>query len=159
MGTTFNDDFRDLLIALSAADARFMVVGGYAVGAHGRPRTTKDLDVWVEPTLDNAHRVLKALAEFGAAAGELTPEDLATPGTGFMMGRPPSRIDILTQLVGVDFDTSWARSMTTEFAPECSCRVIGLDDLIANKRAAGRPQDLADVQALERVRQRRPKKL
>jgi hypothetical protein len=154
----FSDDFRDLIIALSDAEARFMVVGGYAVAAHGRPRGTKDLDVWVEPTLENAHRVLTALAEFGAAAGDLTPEELATPGTGFMMGRPPTRIDILTRLVAVDFDTAWSRAPITEFAPECSCRVIGLDDLIANKRAAGRPQDLADVQALERLRQRRPKK-
>jgi hypothetical protein len=79
METTFNEDFRDLLIALSDAEARFMVVGGYAVGVHGRPRMTKDLDVWVEPTLENAHRVLIALAEFGAAAGDLTQEELATP--------------------------------------------------------------------------------
>jgi len=158
METTFNENFRDLLIALSDAEARFMVVGGYAVAVHGRPRATKDLDVWVEPTLENAHRVLTALAEFGAAASDLTPEDLATPGTGFMMGRPPTRIDLLTLLVGVDFDAAWSRAKITEFAPECRCRVIGLDDLIANKRMAGRPQDLADVEELERLRRLRPKR-
>jgi hypothetical protein len=135
-----------------------MVVGGYAVAAHGRPRGTKDLDVWVEPTLENAHRVLAALAEFGAAAGDLSPEDLATPGTGFMMGRPPTRIDILTRLVGVDFATAWSRATITDFAPGCRCRVIGLKDLIANKRAAARPQDLADVEALERLRRLRSRK-
>jgi len=150
----FSDDFRDLLIALSDAEARFMVVGGYAVAAHGRPRGTKDLDIWVEPTLENAQRVLVALAEFGAAAGDLSPEDLATPGIGFMMGRPPTRIDILTDLVAVEFDSAWSRASIVELAPGCRCRVIGLDDLIANKRAAGRPQDLADVDGLERLRRR-----
>jgi hypothetical protein len=154
----FNDDFRDLIIALSDADARFMVVGGYAVAVHGRPRATKDLDVWVEPTLDNANRVLTALAEFGAAASDLSAEDLATPGTGFMMGRPPTRIDILTDLVGVDFDTAWSRATIAEVASDCRCRVIGLDDLISNKRAAGRPQDLADVEALERIRRLRARR-
>jgi hypothetical protein len=153
-----SDDFRDLLIALSDAEARFMVVGGYAVAAHGRPRGTKDLDVWVEPTIENAHRVLIALAEFGAAASDLSAEELATPGTGFMMGRPPHRIDILTDLVGVDFGVAWSRAPTVEFAPECRCRVIGIEDLIANKRAAGRPQDLADVETLTRLRRLQAKR-
>ena len=148
---TFSDDFRDLLSALSAADARFLVVGGYAVGVHGHPRATKDLDVWVEPTLENAQRVLVALADFGAPAGELTAEELATPGTGFMMGRPPTRIDILTRISGLEFGSAFRRALTVELAPGCSCRVLSIDDLIVNKRAAGRPQDLADADALERL--------
>ncbi len=156
MESPFNEDFRDLLIALSDADARFMVVGGYAVGIHGRPRATKDLDVWVEPTLENARRVLFALADFGAVAGDLTPQELATPGTGFMMGRPPTRIDILTRLVGLEFGVAWSRSIVAEFAPDCRCRVLGIKDLIINKKAAGRPQDLADVEALERLQRLRP---
>lgn len=148
----FSDDFRDLLSALSDADARFLVVGGYAVGVHGRPRATKDLDVWVEPTRVNAERVLAALADFGAPAGELTAEELATPGTGFMMGRPPTRIDLLTRISGVEFAAAWRRAVVAELAPGCSCRVLSIDDLIMNKRAAGRPQDLADVDALERLK-------
>jgi hypothetical protein len=147
----FYDDFRDLLTALCDADARFMIVGGYAVAIHGRPRATKDLDVWVQPSLENAHRVLAALAAFGAPAGDLSPEGLATPGTGFMMGRPPTRIDILTRISGVDFPSAWRHALLMEVAPGCRCRVISFEDLIANKRAAGRPQDLADADALQRL--------
>ena len=81
-----NDDFLDLLTALSDADARFLVVGGYAVAMHGRPRATKDLDIWVEASEDNAGRVMSALRSFGAPLGDLTEEDLRKRGTGFMMG-------------------------------------------------------------------------
>lgn len=155
MEPTFSDDFRDLIIALNDAEARFLIVGGYAVGVHGRPRATKDLNVWIEPELDNAGRVLEALAEFGAAAGELTAGELATPGTGFMMGRPPTRIDILTRIDGVEFETAWPRALSTQFAPGCVCRVLGFEDLLMNKRASGRPQDLADVDHLERLQRLR----
>ncbi|HVH99103.1 MAG TPA: hypothetical protein VM869_10345 [Enhygromyxa sp.] len=146
-----NNDFLDLLIELSAANARFMVVGGYAVGVHGHPRATKDLDIWVEPTLDNATRVIAALAAFRAPIGDLTAEDLATPGIGFMMGVPPSRIDILTAIAGLEFGTAWSRRVTRKFGP-VECPVLSLEDLIENKRAAGRPQDLADADELERIR-------
>jgi hypothetical protein len=83
-----NEDFLDLLSALSAAEARFLVVGAYAVGVHGRPRATKDLDVWVEANPDNAPRVVRALRDFGAPLGGLTAADLEVPGTGFKMGEP-----------------------------------------------------------------------
>jgi hypothetical protein len=146
-----NDDFLDLLIELSAAKVRFMVIGGYAVGVHGHPRATKDLDVWVEPTLDNAKRVIAALRAFKAPLGDLTAEDLATPGIGFMMGRPPSRIDILTKIAGLEFHGSWSRRVLRRFGG-VECPVISLDDLIVNKRAAARPQDLVDAEKLERIR-------
>src|SRR5277367_1385571 len=93
-----NPDFLDLLTALSVADARFLVVGGYAVGVHGRPRATKDLDVWIEASVDNARKVMQALREFGAPIGDLAERDLEMPGTGFKMGEPPARIDILTRI-------------------------------------------------------------
>src|SRR5438270_1867561 len=96
-------DFLDLLRALSGAKARFLVVGAYAVGVHGRPRATKDLDVWIEASAANAERVLRALQRFGAPLGDLTEADLATPGTGFQMGMPPRRIDVLTKISGVEF--------------------------------------------------------
>lgn len=96
-----NTDFLDLLTALSAAEARFLVVGGYAVGVLGRPRATKDLDVWIEASADNAKKAMQALRDFGAPLGDLTERDLEAPGTGFKMGEPPSRIDILTQIEGV----------------------------------------------------------
>jgi hypothetical protein len=146
-----NEGFLDLLIALNGAEARFLVVGAYAVGVHGRPRATKDLDVWIEASTDNAARVLQALRKFGAPLGDLTEADLVTPGTGFKMGIPPRRIDILTKISGVDFEHAWPRRVEAEFAPGLRCSVIALPDLIVNKRAAGRPQDVADVDALERL--------
>jgi hypothetical protein len=150
-----NEDFLELITALNAADARFLVVGAYAVGVHGRPRATKDLDVWIEASSENAARVLRALRQFGAPLGDLTEADFATPGTGFKMGSPPRRIDLLTKISGVDFQVAWPRRTEAEFGPEVRCGVIGFDDLIANKKAAGRPQDLADVDGLERLRRTR----
>jgi hypothetical protein len=150
-------DFLDLLTALSAADARFLVVGGYAVGVHGRPRATKDLDVWIEASAVNAQRVLQALRDFGAPLGGLVARDLEVPGIGFKMGEPPSRIDILTQIEGVRFEDAWPRRLETSFG-SVRCSVIGRDDLLTNKRAAGRPQDLADVAALERLAKAKAKR-
>jgi hypothetical protein len=146
-----NEDFLEPLGALNAAEARFLVVGAYAVGVHGRPRATKDLDVWIEASAANAARVLTALRQFGAPLGDLTESDFATPGTGFKMGSPPRRIDILTKISNVDFEVAWPRRIEADFAPGIRCGVIGIDDLIANKTAAGRPQDLADVDGLERL--------
>ena len=152
-----NADFLDLLTALSVAEARFLVVGGYAVGVHGRPRATKDLDVWIETSAENARRVMQALLDFGAPLGDLAEKDLATPGTGFKMGEPPSRVDILTQIEGVRFEEAWPRRIETSFGA-VRCAVIGRADLLANKRAAGRPQDLADIAALEKLERAKEKR-
>jgi hypothetical protein len=142
-------DFLDLLTALNAADARYLLVGGHAVGLFGRPRATKDFDLWVEASRDNAARVMRALRDFGAPLGALEEADLASPGTGFRMGSPPYRIELLTTISGVEFADAWARRETYEL-DGIPCRVIGRADLIANKRAAGRAQDIADVEALEK---------
>jgi hypothetical protein len=144
-------DFLDLLRALSDADVRFLVVGAYAVGVHGRPRATKDLDVWVEASADNAPKVIKGLIEFGAPLMGLTEADLSTPGVGLQIGVEPGRIDILTSISGVRFEDAWLRKVQANFAEDLRCNVIGLVELLQNKRAAGRPQDLADVAALERI--------
>ena len=149
-----NADFLDLLSALNAAEARFLVVGGYAVGVHGRPRATKDLDIWIEASADNARRVMQALRDFGAPLGDLAQRDLETPGIGFKMGQPPTRIDILTPIEGVRFEDAWPRRVEAFFGP-VNCGVIARTDLLANKRAAGPPQDLADVAALERLEKAR----
>jgi hypothetical protein len=148
-----NPDFLDLLRSLLAADARFMVVGAYAVGVHGRPRATKDLDVWVEPSVENAPRVITALLDFGAPLMGLTAKDLETPGTGLQVGREPLRIDVLTKVSGPTFAEAWSSHIEAQFSEGVRCPVIGLDALLANKRAAGRPQDLADVAALEKLRE------
>ena len=146
-----NEDFLDLLSSLAAAEVRFLVIGAYAVGIHGHPRATRDLDVWVEATPENAARVLDALHAFGAPLGDLTASDLDHVGAGFKMGIPPRRIDILTQIEGISFDAAWPNRLDAEFGDGVRCPVIGLADIITNKRAAGRPQDLADVAVLERI--------
>jgi hypothetical protein len=146
-----NEDFLELLSSLLAAEVRFLVIGAYAVGVHGRPRATKDLDVWIEATPLNATRVLDALRQFGAPLGDLRASDLDHVGTGFKMGIPPRRIDILTQIEGLTFAQAWPNRIDAEFGEGVRCPVIGLEDILTNKRAAGRPQDLADVAALERI--------
>ena len=144
-------DFLDLLRALLGADVRFLVVGAYAVGVHGRPRATKDLDVWVEASVDNAPKVINGLVEFGARLMGLTEAELRTPGIGLQIGVEPGRIDVLTSVSGVRFEDAWPRKVQANFAEGVRCNVIGLDELLQNKRAAARPQDLADVAALERL--------
>lgn len=143
-----NRDFVEMLSALCAAGAEFLVVGAHAVAVHGVPRATGDLDLWVRPTPENAQRVWAALKTFGAPLHDLTPEDLARPGIVFQIGIVPCRIDILTQITGVDFGSAWRGK--TELAIEgVRVSVIGRNELLANKRATGRPKDLADIAALE----------
>jgi hypothetical protein len=146
-----NPDFLDLLRSLLAADVRFMVVGAYAVGVHGRPRATKDLDVWVEPSPENAPKVIAALVDFGAPLMGLTASDLETPGTGLQFGIAPLRVDLITKVSGPTFGEAWPTHIDVPFSDDVRCPVIGLDALLANKRAAARPQDLADVAALEKL--------
>jgi hypothetical protein len=145
-----NPDFRDLFAALNVAGAEYLLVGGYALAVHAAPRFTKDLDVWVNPTRENAPRVLAALKTFGAPLGELTEADLAGQGIVFQMGLPPNRIDLLTSIDGVAFAEAWPARLTTEYGGE-PLPVIGRAQLIANKRASGRPQDLVDADAIERA--------
>jgi hypothetical protein len=144
-----NPDFRDLFAALNGAGAEYLLVGGYALAVHAAPRFTKDLDVWVNPTCENAARVLAALKAFGAPLGELTQDDLAAPGIVFQMGLPPNRIDLLTSIDGVAFAEAWPARLMTEYGGQ-SLPVIGRTHLLANKRASGRPQDLVDADAIER---------
>jgi hypothetical protein len=128
-----NDDFLNLISALCAADARFLVIGAYAVGVHGRPRATEDLGVWVEASPENATRVMDALRRFGAPLSELTEKDLGTPGIGFMMGVPPRRIDVLTQISGVEFGEAWPCRIEVAFGENVRCPVIAIEDLIASR--------------------------
>jgi hypothetical protein len=120
------------------------------VAVHGRPRATGDLDIWVEATPTNAPRVMAALIEFGAPLMGLTQAELEAPGVGLHIGVPPRRIDILTVISGIVFAEAWPRRQATTLG-DVPCAVIGLDDLIANKRAAARPKDLGDVDALTRI--------
>lgn len=144
-------DFLDLLRAFSDADARFLIVGAYAVGVHGWPRATKDLDVWVEASDQNAPQVMRGLVAFGAPLMGLTEADLQKPGIGLQIGVEPGRIDVLTKISGVGFEEAWPDRIEVDFGDGVRCQVIGLEALIRNKRASARPQDLADVDALERL--------
>jgi hypothetical protein len=150
-GERVDEHFLDLLSAFNTAQVRYAIVGAYAVGVHGHPRATKGLDLWIDGSPDNAVRVVNALRAFGAPAGSLGQSDLAKPGAGFMVGEPPRRIAVLTQIDGVQFADAFPRALEAKFSG-VPARVLGLDDLIANKRSAARLQDLADVRALERLR-------
>jgi hypothetical protein len=146
-----NQDFLDLLRALSDRNARFMVIGAYALAIHGHPRATGDLDIWVEPTAENAAKVYAALQDFGAPLADLSLQDLTTEGVIFQMGLPPRRIDIITKASGLGFAEAWQHHATGRFGP-LDCPVIGLDDQIINKTATGRDKDLVDASALAAIR-------
>jgi len=105
-----NQDFRDLLAEFNAHSVEYIVVGAHALAAHGRVRATKDLDVWIRPSSENAQRAMVALAAFGAPLHELSESDLAVPGTIFQFGVAPIRIDIITSVEGVDFAPFWTRN-------------------------------------------------
>lgn len=145
----FNSDFRDLLAALLAAEVRFLVVGAHALSAHGHPRATGDLDVWVEPSVENSARVWEALAAFGAPAESLgiQADDFAMPEVVVQIGVPPRRIDLLTSLSGVSFTEAWPARVELE-VEGLRLPFLGRAELVRNKRATGRLQDLADLEAL-----------
>ena len=146
-----NPDFAALLRAFNVNRVRYIVVGAYAFSFHAFARATKDLDLWVDPTPGNARRVMKSLRDFGAALRGATEDDFARPGTIFQMGVPPRRIDLITELSGLEFDAAWRRRKRGDWE---GLRVSFLDreSLIRNKRAVGRPQDLVDVDELEKLR-------
>lgn len=142
-----NRDFSDLLAEFCAHDVEFLVVGAHALAAHGYVRATKDLDVWVRANAVNAARVMTALRAFGAPLQNLREDDLTRPGVVFQIGVPPVRIDILTAIDGVAFDEAWPARKRVEYSGRI-VNVISRQHLVANKRAAGRTQDLADVERL-----------
>ena len=144
-----NKDFAEMLDALSAEGAEYLVVGAYAVGAHCLPRATLDFDIWIRPTRENAERVWRALVHYGAPLHDLTIEDLANPRTVFQIGVAPGRIDIICSVSGVEFEEAWPNRVNQRFEGTAAT-VIGLDALLKNKRASGRPKDMIDVEVLER---------
>lgn len=145
-----NRDFRDLFADFNDAGVEYLLVGAHALAVHGHIRATKDLDVWVRPSLENADRLLGALHRFGAPTQDVSRDDFALPGVVLQIGVDPLRIDILTAVDGVQFDEAWSNHVTARFADQ-TVNVISKKDLIRNKRESGRMQDLADVEALERI--------
>ncbi|MEO7658299.1 MAG: hypothetical protein ABIV48_01685 [Pyrinomonadaceae bacterium] len=144
-----NSDFKDLLRVFNEADVRYLVVGGWAYIEHVEPRYTKDLDVWIERTPENAQTVLAALKEFGAPLKDLSVDDLTNAGTFYQIGLPPSRIDIITQLEEMDFSECWGRRKTVQLG-DLVIEYISASDLLINKERTGRLQNLADA---EHIRQ------
>ena len=143
-----NQDFVDLLQAFVDHDVRFLIVGAYALALHGRPRATGDLDVWVDATPENAGRVMRALAAFGAPIDAISETDLSRPGVVFQLGVVPGRIDILTALTGLTFEEAWPGRVRHGFGP-VPVDFIGRDSFIRNKRATGRAKDLGDIEGLD----------
>jgi len=146
-----NEDFLDLLRLLIGAGARFLVVGAHAMAVHGVPRATGDLDIWIDPDPANAARAWQALLEFGAPVPQMgaTRKDLETPGIVLQIGQPPRRIDLLTEASGLSFAEAWSNRVTHAIEG-LAIPFLGRDDLVRNKRASGRPKDLADLDVLER---------
>ncbi len=141
-------DFREFLACLAAHDVRFLVVGGYAVAAHGHPRYTGDLDIWVWTDVANAAGVLRALEDFGFGSLGLLESDFSEPDRVVQLGYPPVRIDLLTSIDGVEFEPCFARRIEVH-VDGLTVPFIALADLRQNKATSGRPQDLADLAALE----------
>ena len=144
-------DFRDLLAEFERAGVSAVVVGGYAVAFHGRPRATKDIDLVVEGSPENLARVASALDAFGAPPNVIALARAMGPEEVVFLGQPPLRIDLLRMIDGVTPEQLFANAVAAR-VDDVRVHVIGLDDLITNKRAAGRPQDLLDAEFLERVR-------
>lgn len=140
----FDRDFSEFVALLARHDVRYMIVGGYALAAHGLPRATGDLDAWIWTDSANADRLLVALDVFGFGGIGIGHDDLTSDDCVVQLGYPPYRIDLLTRISGVDFDVAWTRHLEVVLGGVV-VPFIGREDLIANKRATGRPQDVADV--------------
>jgi hypothetical protein len=149
-----NPDFRDILSEFGAAGVEFLVVGAYALAAHGLPRATGDIDLWVRCSSENAPRVMAALARFGAPLTNIGEEDFTTPGTVVQIGVTPRRIDVLTAIDGVEFGEAWLERVEVGI-DGLRVPVLSRDHLLRNKRAAGRAKDLVDARRLEKTKNRK----
>jgi hypothetical protein len=144
-----NKDLKELLLAFNAHDVKYLVVGGYAVGVHSEPRATKDLDIFIRTDDENSHAVYRALAAYGAPLQGFSPSDFKDEhGSGFQIGQPPARVDILQRIDGISFDEAWQDRVEGLVDGEIQAHVISRDHLIQNKIETGRARDLADVEAL-----------
>lgn len=142
-----NSDFTDLLRLFNDNNVRYLIIGGYAVIQYAEPRFTKDLDLWISTDTANAAAVYNALSEFGAPLADLTAADFAEEGYFYQMGVPPVRVDILMGIPGLAFENAWQRREEVAF-DDLLVSFIARQDLIESKRAAGRPQDLIDIDLL-----------
>ncbi len=147
-----NEDYKEMLQLLIDEKVKFLLVGAYAMAAHGYPRATMDIDIWVMPSPENAVAVFKALTSFGAPLHDLTLDDLQKPDIIFQIGVAPRRIDIITGVSGLSFKPAYLNALEIEFEG-LKINIPSLDDLICNKKATGRTKDIADVEVLEELRE------
>ncbi|MBS3732722.1 MAG: hypothetical protein KGY42_07415 [Desulfobacterales bacterium] len=141
-------DFKEFIELLNRNEVRYLVVGGYAVAVHGYPRYTKDLDVWIQLSQENAEKIVKALVAFGFGSLGLQAEDFMDEGMVIQLGYPPNRIDLLTSLKGLNFEDCYQSSVKVRIE-DLNVSFIDLPHLIENKQATGRLQDLADIENLQ----------
>jgi len=144
-----NSDYKDMLQVLLDNRVKFLLVGAYAMGVHGYPRATGDIDIWIEPSAENSERVYRSMASFGAPLHEIDEATFATPGIVFQIGVAPRRIDIITAISGVEFDDAYQQRQIVEIE-DLSISILSLDDLIRNKRATGRDKDRLDADQLDK---------
>lgn len=148
-----NQDFKEFAQLLNGNAVEYLIVGGYALMAHGHIRNTGDIDFWVNPTPQNAQRLTKSLNEFGMGSLGISPESLSTVDTVIQMGYPPARIDLMTSIEGIEFADAYPNALRVVIE-DVPLTIISREHFLKNKRALGRHKDLADVDALEPVRQR-----
>lgn len=154
---TLDKDFSEFITLLNEHEVKYLVIGGYAVNFHGYPRYTKDIDFWIWLTQDNIQKLIKAIGDFGFGSLGLTKEDFMSPENIVQLGYEPYRIDLLVEVEGIDFETCYERCEKVKI-DETVVNFLGLQDLIEAKKTAGRMQDLADAQQLEKIGKRKKKK-
>jgi predicted nucleotidyltransferase len=141
-------DFKEFVELLIKNKAEYLIVGGYAVAIHGYPRYTGDLDIWLNPTPENAKSIVKTVNEFGFSSFNLTESDFTKPGNVIQLGYPPLRIDLLTEVDGVSFNECFINRKEVEM-DNLIVNFIGYEDLLKNKRESGRLRDMADIENLQ----------
>jgi hypothetical protein len=146
-----SNDMLDLIKEFNAHEVEYLIVGGHAVNAYTEPRGTKDIDIWVRPEIANAHKVFKALSEFGAPLEGLSVEDFIDEESFFIIGIKPNRIDILKKIPGLEFARAYQNRKTFSLN-DVRALFLSLDDLILAKQTSARPQDIADVEKLKKAK-------
>ncbi len=144
----FSQDFKEFVELLIKHKAEYLIVGGYAVGIHGHPRYTGDLDIWLNPTVSNAEKIVRCVNEFGFSSFNLKTEDFTKEGNVVQLGHPPLRIDLLTEIDGVSFDECYQNRKEVEIE-DVMVNFIGYHDLLKNKKETGRLKDLDDIDNLQ----------
>ena len=143
-----SEDFKEFIELLNKNKCRYLIVGGYALSFHSRPKYTEDIDFWIDPQTENAKRIIKVLKEFGFEQLDITTADLTHPDRVIQLGHPPLRIDLLTSVDGLDFETAYKNKVKVNYFG-IETAIISRNDLILNKKSSGRKKDLSDLDWIE----------